>query len=453
MSRRIYHVLDFGAHADGTLTTTELQAAIDACFLAGGGTVVVPAGDFLTGGLRLRSHVHLQLEEGAHLVGSRDPEDYTGILSDAVEPLADKDRTDAVWGPAHTRTNHDFINSPGSRWNNALIRAIDAEDIAILGAKDAWLDGSDCYDPTGESHFRGPHAVCFHRCRNVRLSGYGIRNSANWAHCILDSQNILAECLTVEGGHDGFHIRSCDNVEVFNCYFATGDDCIAGFDNQNVTVRRCYINTACNGMRFGATNALIDHCVFEGPAKFVFRHSLTEAEKASGKLEDTGKHRYNMLSAFTYFADLTRGVREEPGNILLKNCTAKNVDRLFHYNFSGNEVWQKGRPLRSITIDGLKAEGIKLPLNAYGDVACPLTLTIRNAEISFSSDREECAMMNVYGYERILLDGVKVWGAEGHPLICTWSKEGEILARNLECDRDVGELYAYQTEAFHTKAI
>ena len=80
-------------------------------------------------------------------------------------------------------------------------------------------------------------------------------------------------------------------------------------------------------------------------------------------------------------------------------------------------------------------------------------IALQTGEISFSSDREECAMMNVYGYERILLDGVKVWGAEGRPLIRTWSKEGEILARNLECDRDVGELYAYQTEAFHTKAI
>ena len=56
MSRRIYHVLDFGAHADGTLTTTELQAAIDACFLAGGGTVVVPAGDYLTGGRLLGTY-------------------------------------------------------------------------------------------------------------------------------------------------------------------------------------------------------------------------------------------------------------------------------------------------------------------------------------------------------------------------------------------------------------
>lgn len=448
-----YSILDYGALPNGEIMTERIQAAIDACFLAGGGRVVIPAGDFLTGGIRLRSHVHLHMEEGAHLIGSRDPEDYMSILKDTVEPLAEKDRTDAVWAPAHKRTNHDFINIPGSRWNNALIRAIDAEDIKITGSKDSYIDGQDCYDALGESRFRGPHAINFHRCRNITLQSYTVKNSANWAHMILDCQNILAEHLTVEGGHDGFHIRSCDNVSIFNGYFATGDDCIAGFDNQNVTVRRCYINTACNGMRFGGTNILIDHCVFEGPAKFVFRHSLSKEEQASGRMEKNDNHRYNMLSAFTYFSDFTRTVREEPGNILLKNCTVKNVDRLFHYNFSGNELWQKNRPLRSIVFDGLQAEGVKHPLNAYGDTECPLLLTVRNASIAFAEEREYSAMMHAYGFERILLENVRVENAVGHPLIRLWSKEGDLTVRNLTCDRDTGEISALSDEPFFAQPI
>lgn len=453
MSTRTYSILDFGAHADGVLTTADIQNAIDACFLAGGGTVVIPRGDFLIGSIRLRSHVYLKLEEGAHLIGSRNPEDYLGIFSDTLEPLAQKDLTDALWGPPHKRLNADFINVPGGRWNNALIRAVDAEDIAILGAKDAYLDGSDCYDPTGESHFRGPHAIDFHRCRNVRLEGYAIQNSANWAHTLIACQNIVATHLKVEGGHDGFHIRSCDNVTLTDSYFATGDDCIAGHDNQNVIVRRCYLNTACNGMRFGATNALIDSCTFEGPAKFVFRHSLSKEEQASNKTVASDKHRYNMLSAFTYFSDFTRDVREEPGNILLCNCTVKNTDRLFHYNFSGNEPWQLNRPLRNLTFDGLTAEGIKYPLNAYGDAECPLELTIRNASIAFAEERKFDAMMHAAYFRRITLENVKVSGAVGHPLIRLWSEGGEIVTDNLTCDRDVGALSALADEPFMAQPI
>lgn len=453
MANSNYSILDFGARADGTPMTERIQAAIDACFLAGGGTVTVPKGDFITGGIRLRSRVHLYLEEGAQLIGTRDPMDYCAVLTDTLEPLSEKDRTESVWSPAHKRTDHDFINVPGSRWNNALIRAVDAEDIAISGAEGSFIDGSDCYDPMGESGFRGPHAICFHRCRNIHLSGYTVKNSANWAHFLADSREIRAENLSVEGGHDGFHIRSCDNVTVLDCCFATGDDCIAGFDNQNVVIRGCYINTACNGMRFGGTDVLVENCRFEGPARFVFRHSLSEEEKSTGVISAKASHRYNMLSAFTYFSDFTRGVRAEPGNILIRNCTVKNTDRLVHYNFSGNEPWQKNRPLSDLTLEGIDAEGILLPLNVYGDGEEPITLTLRDVAMEFLPDREDTAMMNAFGYSKILLERVSIKNAEGKPLIRVWSVDGEIETRELVCDGDFGELYALQTEPFHTKAI
>ena len=57
--------------------------------------------------------------------------------------------------------------------------------------------------------------------------------------------------VTVLGGHDGFDIRTCDDVLVEDCDFRTGDDCIAGFDNRNVTVRNCHFNCACTMLRFG----------------------------------------------------------------------------------------------------------------------------------------------------------------------------------------------------------
>ena len=126
-----YPITDFGARPDGSLSTGAIQAAIDACYLAGGGEVVVPEGRFLTGGIRLRSRVTLRLLDGACLLGVRDPEEYTRYLEDAVEPISEE----ALGSTAPTAVEGYTARSiqPFSRWNNAIIRAIGAHDIAIVG--------------------------------------------------------------------------------------------------------------------------------------------------------------------------------------------------------------------------------------------------------------------------------------------------------------------------------
>lgn len=80
MMKKTFSIIDFGAcPATNELQTPYIQAAIDECFLQGGGEVQIPEGTFLTGGIRLRSNVCLHLMEKAHLKGSRDPEAY-GVL-------------------------------------------------------------------------------------------------------------------------------------------------------------------------------------------------------------------------------------------------------------------------------------------------------------------------------------------------------------------------------------
>lgn len=125
------NILDFGAKADGTLCADKIQVAIDKCFLAGGGCVEITAGEFLTGGLRLRSNVELHLLKNAVLKGSRDPEDYSAYLDDKVEPISEIERNkkaDTAFGEANCSSIY-----PYSRWNNAIIRAIGAVNVAVTG--------------------------------------------------------------------------------------------------------------------------------------------------------------------------------------------------------------------------------------------------------------------------------------------------------------------------------
>ena len=161
-------ISDYGAYIGGDLQTAAIQQALDAVFLAGGGTVRIPRGIWRTGGLRLRSNTTLYLETGAILEGSRDPEQYLAFLEDTLEPV-----------DAAATADQQRSVDPCSRWNNALIRAIDAEDIAIIGEPGSYINGMNCFDPSGEEEYRGPHAINMQRCKNIRLEGYTIYNSSN----------------------------------------------------------------------------------------------------------------------------------------------------------------------------------------------------------------------------------------------------------------------------------
>ena len=86
-----------------------------------------------------------------------------------------------------------------------------------------------------------------------------MQNASNWAHNLFDCSNTVMENVRVSAGHDGAHFRGCENTVVQNCEFYTGDDCVAGFANVNFLLQNCTLNTACSGMRFGATNALVEN--------------------------------------------------------------------------------------------------------------------------------------------------------------------------------------------------
>ena len=468
MARYTVDITAFGAAANaGDLQTPAIQAAIDDCFTRGGGTVTVPAGTFRTGGIRLRSHVTLHLLTGAVLRGSRDPEDYFGYRTDAVEPLGACDITDAPY--IHLSTirgeaaydahdpRYDFKRIPGSRWNNALIRAIHAEDIAVIGDENAVIDGADCYDAIGEEHYRGPHAICFFDCENIRLSGYTLKNASNWAHNLLFCRNILCEDIEVLAGHDGFDAATCENLVIRNSRFMTGDDCIAGFGNTNVTVDGCEINSACSAMRFAGTNVTVKNCRIYGPGKYVFRGSLTKEEQIAGKtaLADSSdtKHRFNMLSVFTYYADYSMPIPDQPGNIIIENCTVENADRFLHYNYSGNETWQRHRPLESITFRGVTAKGLRMPITAYGDKDVPVTLALEDVTISDSKEYAYPALIHACNFRRLTLRGVTVADTPLEVLIKTWSDGGKVEFENVACPLPEDKLVTRTDEKFFCKPI
>ena len=435
---------DFGLEKNlKKLQTKEIQDAIDYCYKNGGGIVEIPEGTYYVGDIRLRSNITLYLYAGSKLIGSQNPEDYFNYINDEVEPLADSQITNAPYVHLATihgetayvdnKTEYRFKRIPGSRWNNAIIRAIDAQNIKIIGEKGAVIDGANCFDEIGEEEYRGPHGITFFNCRNIEFKGYIIKNIGNWAHNLLFCDNIIFDGITVYAGHDGLDASVCNNLKIVNSEFYTGDDCVAGFGNVNTYISDCVLNSSCSAMRFGGTNALIERCNIYGPGKYCFRGSMTHEEKRNSAPSPTIGARNNMLSAFTYYGDYSLPIEVQPGNIIISDCKIDMADRFLHYNYSGNEIWQKHRPLDNIEFRNVKATGVSVPINAYGSKEVPVDLTLKNVEISLREGHEDISLIHACNYNCIKLENVSVPNFKGDCIVKKWS-EGQIIFNNVDCN-------------------
>ena len=459
--KKTVNIKDFGACENEALQTRAIQEAIDTVFLAGGGEVQIPSGVFLTGGIRLRSNVTLHLFENAVLKGSQNPDDYfVCYTEDKIEPLSPERITNAPYvhlSGISGETKYDehderynFRRLPGSRWNNALIRAIDAENVAIIGEAGSYIDGNNCFDEQGEEFYRGPHAITFFNCKNITLKGYGLRDSANWAHNMLFCENISMSHVKVEAGHDGFDAFVTNNLTITNCEFYTGDDCIAGFGNTNVLVADCLLNSSCSAMRFAGTNVLVRNCKMFGPGKYLFRGKMSSEDKHNCK--PSPKPGRNMLSAFTYYADYSMPIPELPGNIIIKDCLFENVDRFLHYNFSGNETWQRHRPMSDITFENIKAEGVGMALNAYGREDFPLELTLKNIDISVRAGAEVTELIKSAHCKRITLENINLENFSGDCIVRTLT-DVNVVSDNVIAPLEKSDFVKKHYEDFKIKSI
>lgn len=199
------NVRDFGAKGDSsTVDTQAFQTALDRCAALGGGEVLVPAGDYLIGSVQLRSNTTLRLDAGATLHGTDKFDDY------AVSQV----RWEGKWIPGHV----------------ALIYAIDARNVAIVGAGKIIGNPALAGRPRPGSPLRHPALIEFIRCNGIHLEGFSTEYKSMWSVHPTSSQNITIKNLTIRstgGNGDGIDIDSCKHVTITGCDIATGDDCIS----------------------------------------------------------------------------------------------------------------------------------------------------------------------------------------------------------------------------------
>jgi hypothetical protein len=229
--------------------------------------------------------------------------------------------------------------------------------------------------------------------------------------------------VTVYGGHDGFDVRVCDNVLVEDCNLTTGDDCIAGFDNNDVVIRRCIFDTACSALRFGGNNVLVEECTSIAPASFGHRLRLTQEQKRMNVATDANC-RHNMGNVFLYYCDHRADPRRTPGDILLRNCKFIGADRLFTLAFDGKHKWCCNRSLSSIKFENCVVTGLNQPAYIYGDENEPLTFELENVQMAAREGFEKVAVVEARNFDKVSLKNVTLEGF-ADPVILKHT-EGEI---------------------------
>lgn len=419
-----FNILDYGASFSDRLQTKAIQAAIDACFLAGGGRVVIPCGVYLTGDIRIRSNVELYLEAGAILKGSRNPEDYMNYLADTIEPVT----VEPVGDTPKTRASC----VPTSRWSNALIRALDAHDFSIIGEKGSYIDGANCYDPQGENKFRGPHCIAVWRAKNMHFEGYTIINSSNWAHAIFRSQNIVVRNVGIYGGFDGVDLRTCDNVLIEDCNMNTGDDCVAGFDNHDIIIRNCTLNTSCMPLRFAGNNVLVENCVSE-QRNFGQRIQLSLEDKQMGNLtNETVRH--ESKAVYSYYCDFRADLRKTPENFVVRNCRFAQSSEVMRLEFTGLNRWCVQRALKEITFENCYFGDLFRAGMLWGDAQDKVICRFKNVTFACRKGMEEVPLLAAGNFQQLLFEDCTFIGYDKPTLLVGTDDRVEVVrSGEIEC--------------------
>ena len=365
-----------GATGDGqTPDTAAIKKAIDACAEAGGGRVVFPPGHYLSGTIRLRSGVTLQIDAGARLIGTTNLALYS-------QPYPPDYMPEAKWG----------------KWHRGLIVGENVENIGITGA--GVIDGNKVFDPTGEEKMRGPHGIILVNCQHFTLRDVTIVDAANYAVYAEISDDLEVRNVKIVGGWDGVHWRGaperwCHNVTITGCQFYTGDDAIAGRYWDNTVIKDCLINSSCNGIRLlgPATRLTIANNLFRGPGE--------RAHRSSGAL-----HRTNMLAGIILQPgawDRTRGPLDD---IFIADNVMQNVA-------SPVTLWTRGNnPVGRVVIDGLWATGVYRSAMSFESWAdAPIGhVEVRNVRVGYDGGGKRPADGGLVKYPVVDARELPVWG-------------------------------------------
>ncbi len=409
-----------GAKQDGTtLNTALINSTINRLNAKGGGTLFFPAGKYLTGAIKLKSNITIELEAGATLLFSDNFDDYLpfvemrheGVLMKSFSPLIY-----AVDAENITIKGEGTINGQGKKWWDEFYRVI--EDLKTNGIHDfnkyqpMWDKANDAkalYAETNEDYvssmqrrFFRPPFIQPVRCKNIKIQGITIINSPFWTVNPEFCENVTVDGVTIANplspNTDGINPESCRYVHISNCHISVGDDCITlksgrdlqarklGMADENITITNCTMLAGHGGvvigseMSGGVKKVTISNCVFDGTDRGI---RIKSTRGRGGVVEDI-----------------------QVSNIVMKNIKEEAITLDLLYSKMPVEPLTERTPIfRNINISNVTGSDVLIPIKIRGLEESPISnITFTNINID---GKQKCVFQN---YKNIKMNDVFVNG-------------------------------------------
>ena len=240
-------ITDYGAVPDGrTVNTKAIQQAIDEMSAAGGGRVVVPAGNFMTGTIVLKSGVDLHVNLGAVLLGSHLTSDY--LPGHATLILAEGQHNISISGEG-------IIDGQGQELMLDIFKKLRSGETKTRS--DEWL-----YKRPGEGG--RANVLYFKSCTDVSVTNITLKNASSWVQDYRECDRVTINKITVQStaywNNDGLDVTDSKNVRITNCFINSADDgiCLKSENPksscENVYVDSCTVRSSANGFKLGTAN-------------------------------------------------------------------------------------------------------------------------------------------------------------------------------------------------------
>jgi polygalacturonase len=241
----VFNVRAFGAAGDGkTLDTQSINKAIEQAAAGGGGTVIFPAGTYLSYSIHLKSNLELYLAAGATILAAPSPTE--GPSAQAYDIAEPKQPSDVYEDYGH------------SHWHDSLLWGENLHDVSICGPGLIWgnglVRGWDSERPLAQTPGVGSKAIALKNCRNVILRDFAILKGGWFGVLATGVDNLTIDNLRIDTNRDGMDIDCCRNVRIINCSInSPWDDAISpkssyalGYarSTENMTIANCYVTGA-----------------------------------------------------------------------------------------------------------------------------------------------------------------------------------------------------------------
>lgn len=417
-------MLKAGAKADGKhLNTTLINNTINRLNAAGGGTLYFPAGTYLTGAIKLKSNITIELEAGATLLFSDNFDDYLpfvevrheGVMMNSFCPLLY-----AVDAENITIKGEGTLNGQGKKWWTEFFRIlVDLKDNGMRelnkyqpmwekanDVKSLYAETNEDWHGTLQRRFFRPPFIHPVRCKKFRVEGVKIINSPFWTVNPEFCDNVTVKGITIDNppspNTDGVNPESCRNVHISDCHISVGDDCITiksgrdlqarklGVPCENITITNCTMLSGHGGvvigseMSGGIKKVTISNCVFDGTERGI---RLKSTRGRGGVVEDI-----------------------RVSNIMMSNIRREAIVFNLKYSKMPQEAKSDRTPeFRNIYVTGLTVRDVKTPIKIVGLEEAPIEgIVLRDIDVINAREKcifEDCKNIKL---ENVFIDGKEV---------------------------------------------